>query len=139
MVCSTVSATDPPRHFSDSRPPPWNGELVRRVAAIGVYWRALWRIEALFLSKEDCDALELSLEDMLAAVEMGLDAHRRNDVLLPLVAGLRPGRESDRERILFRHKGFAISDIVLGHLAFEKAKDRGVGTTLPYYAPPRDE
>ena len=103
------------------------------------YWRALWRIEALFLSKEDCDALELSLEDMLAAVEMGLDAHGRNDVLLPSVAGLRPGRESDRERILFRHKGFAISDIVLGHLAFEKAKERGVGTTLPYYAPPRDE
>ena len=56
-----------------------------------------------------------------------------------VVAGLKPGRESDAERILFWHKGFAISDIVLGHLAFEKAKERGVGTMLTYYASPRDE
>ncbi|MDD9980646.1 MAG: ornithine cyclodeaminase family protein, partial [Gammaproteobacteria bacterium] len=56
-----------------------------------------------------------------------------------VVAGLKPGRESDDERILFWHKGFAISDIVLGHLAYEKAKERGVGTMLDYYASPRDE
>ena len=40
-------------------------------------------IEVLFLSKEDVDSLDLSLEDMLDAVEMGLDAHGRKDVLLP--------------------------------------------------------
>ena len=85
-------------------------------------------IEVLFLSKEDVDSLELSLQDMLDAVEMG-----------EIVAGLKPGRESDEERILFWHKGFAISDIVLGHLAYEKAKERGVGTPLTYYASPRDE
>ena len=56
-----------------------------------------------------------------------------------VVAGLKPGRESDDERILFWHKGFAISDIVLGHLAYEKARERGVGTMLNYYASPRDE
>ena len=56
-----------------------------------------------------------------------------------MVAGLKPGRESDEERILFWHKGFAISDIVLGHLAYEKAKERGIGTALTYYASPRDE
>lgn len=56
-----------------------------------------------------------------------------------IVAGLKPGRESDDERILFWHKGFAISDIVLGHLAYEKARERGVGTPLTYYASPRDE
>ena len=56
-----------------------------------------------------------------------------------VVAGLKPGRESDDERILFRHKGFAISGIVLGHLAFEKAKECGVGTMLTCYASPRDQ
>ena len=56
-----------------------------------------------------------------------------------VVAGLKPGRESSDERILFWHKGFAISDIVLGHLAYEKARERGVGTMLTYYASPRDE
>lgn len=55
-----------------------------------------------------------------------------------IVAGLKPGRESDDERNLFWHKGFAISDIVIGHLAYERAKERGIGTWLPYYAHPED-
>ena len=40
-------------------------------------------VEILFLSKEDVDSLDPSLEDMPAAVEMGPDAHGRKDVLLP--------------------------------------------------------
>jgi len=55
-----------------------------------------------------------------------------------IVAGRKPGRESDDERILFWHKGFAISDIVIGHLAYEKATAGGIGTVLPYYRDPRD-
>ncbi len=55
-----------------------------------------------------------------------------------VVAGLKPGRESDQERILFWHKGFAISDIMLGHLAYQKAVERGIGTLLPYYRQPQD-
>ena len=55
-----------------------------------------------------------------------------------VVAGLKPGRESQSERILFWHKGFAISDIMLGHLAYQKAKTQGIGTTLAYYRQPED-
>ncbi len=55
-----------------------------------------------------------------------------------IVAGRKPGRESERERILFWHKGFAISDIMLGHLAYEKARAKGIGTPLSYYRRPRD-
>ncbi len=55
-----------------------------------------------------------------------------------IVAGLKPGRESDDERNLFWHKGFAISDIVISHLAYERAVARGMGTWLPYYADPKD-
>jgi ornithine cyclodeaminase len=55
-----------------------------------------------------------------------------------VVAGVKPGRQSQQERILFWHKGFAISDIMLGHLAYEKAIARGIGTVLPYYRKPRD-
>jgi ornithine cyclodeaminase len=55
-----------------------------------------------------------------------------------IVAGLKPGRESQEERILFWHKGFAISDIVLGHLVFQKARELGIGTPLIYYQAPRD-
>lgn len=34
---------------------------------------------------------------------------------------------------------YAISDIVVGHLVYEKAMAQGVGTRLPYYENPRDE
>ncbi len=55
-----------------------------------------------------------------------------------VVAGLKPGRESAQERILFWHKGFAISDIMLGNLAYQKALERGIGTKLMYYRDPQD-
>lgn len=55
-----------------------------------------------------------------------------------VVAGLKPGRESQEERIVFWHKGFAVSDIVIGHLAYEKAREKGVGTLLSYDSAPRD-
>ncbi len=55
-----------------------------------------------------------------------------------IVAGLKPGRETQDERILFWHKGFAVSDIMLGSLAYQKAKAQEVGTRLSYYSRPED-
>ncbi len=55
-----------------------------------------------------------------------------------IAAGLKPGRESEKERSLFWHKGFAVSDIMLGMLAVEKARESGVGTELTYYTAPSD-
>lgn len=55
-----------------------------------------------------------------------------------IVAGLKPGRENPKERIIFWHKGFAISDIMLGDLTYKKARENGIGTSLMYYRQPRD-
>jgi alanine dehydrogenase len=55
-----------------------------------------------------------------------------------IVAGVKPGRQSTQERILFWHKGFAVSDIMLGNLAYQKAGARGIGTRLSYYQQPKD-
>ncbi len=55
-----------------------------------------------------------------------------------IVAGRKPGRQSQTERILFWHKGFAISDIMLGNLVYQKAQAKGIGTRLSYYKRPRD-
>lgn len=55
-----------------------------------------------------------------------------------IAAGLKPGRESESERSLFWHKGFAVSDIMMGMLAVEKARAQGAGTELLYYSAPRD-
>ncbi|HEY4443507.1 MAG TPA: ornithine cyclodeaminase family protein [Steroidobacteraceae bacterium] len=49
-----------------------------------------------------------------------------------IVAGLRPGRESDQETILFWHRGLSLSDIALGHAMLQKARAVGVGATLRF-------
>jgi alanine dehydrogenase len=47
-----------------------------------------------------------------------------------IVNGIFAGRESDDERIVFWHRGFAISDIVLGNYLLERANARKLGHRL---------
>ncbi|HEX6266426.1 MAG TPA: ornithine cyclodeaminase family protein [Burkholderiales bacterium] len=49
-----------------------------------------------------------------------------------IVAGLKPGRESDAETNLFWHRGLSLSDIALGAAMLEKAKGLGVGQRLRF-------
>ena len=49
-----------------------------------------------------------------------------------VVVGTKPGRESDEERILFWHRGLATTDIAVGHMLYERARDGGLGTVLRY-------
>src|SRR5215217_848686 len=52
--------------------------------------------------------------------------------LADVVAGTRPGRERDDERILFWHRGLGTTDVALGQAILERAVEQGVGTLLPY-------
>jgi len=66
-----------------------------------------------------------------AHVDTGrLDEESLHAELCQIVVGDKPGRESDVERILFWHRGLALSDIALGHALLEKARHLGVGQTL---------
>lgn len=47
-----------------------------------------------------------------------------------IVVGAKPGRATEAERILFWHRGFAISDIVLGNWIVGEAERTGVGQRL---------
>jgi ornithine cyclodeaminase len=49
-----------------------------------------------------------------------------------IVAGLKPGRESDAETNLFWHRGLSLSDIALGHALLEKSKRLGIGQQLRF-------
>jgi ornithine cyclodeaminase len=49
-----------------------------------------------------------------------------------IVAGLKPGRQSDQETNLFWHRGLSLSDIALGYAMLEKAKRMGIGQRLHY-------
>ena len=50
-----------------------------------------------------------------------------------IAAGLKPGRESDDETILFWHRGLSLSDIALGHAMLAKARSMGIGQKLRFH------
>jgi alanine dehydrogenase len=49
-----------------------------------------------------------------------------------IVAGLKPGRESEDETNLFWHRGLSLSDIALGSAMLAKAKTMGLGLQLRF-------
>jgi ornithine cyclodeaminase len=49
-----------------------------------------------------------------------------------IAAGLRAGRESDDETILFWHRGLSLSDIALGKAMLAKANTQGIGQRLRF-------
>lgn len=49
-----------------------------------------------------------------------------------IVAGLRSGRQSATETILFWHRGLSLSDIALGHALLQKARRLGIGQRLRF-------
>ncbi|HTH81246.1 MAG TPA: ornithine cyclodeaminase family protein [Ramlibacter sp.] len=49
-----------------------------------------------------------------------------------IVAGLKPGRESDEETNLFWHRGLSLSDIALGAAMLEKARRMDIGQHLRF-------
>ena len=98
-------------------------------------------------------ALELSLTDIMqklvvddwgqcknskwGALRQHVDTGRLSETTLhaemgQIVAGLKPGRQSDAETILFWHRGLSLSDIALGHAMLAKAKQLGVGQRLRF-------
>jgi ornithine cyclodeaminase len=98
-------------------------------------------------------ALELSLTDIMDKVVMDdwgqaragpfgalrahIDSGRLSEKnlhaeLCQIVAGVKPGRESDEETNLFWHRGLALSDIALGAAMLGKARRLAIGQTLRY-------
>jgi alanine dehydrogenase len=49
-----------------------------------------------------------------------------------IVAGLKPGRESDDETNLLWHRGLSLSDIALGHAMLEKGERLGIGQRIRF-------
>jgi alanine dehydrogenase len=73
----------------------------------------------------------------LGALRAHVDSGRLSEANLhaelgQIVAGERPGRERDRETILFWHRGLSITDIALGEALLAKARAQGLGTQLAY-------
>ena len=98
-------------------------------------------------------AVELSLTDIMdkmvmddwgqarsgpfGALRAHVDSGRLSEKTLhaelgQIVAGLKPGRQSDVETNLFWHRGLSLSDIALGAFMLEKAKRMNLGQRLRF-------
>ena len=98
-------------------------------------------------------AVELSLTDIMDKIVMDdwgqakagpfgalrahVDAGKLSEQTLhaelgQIVAGLKPGRQSDEETNLFWHRGLSLSDIALGAFMLEKAKRMKLGQQLRF-------
>ena len=80
-----------------------------------------------------CDSREqarLESGDLIEPVQAGvldwLEVHELHEV----VAGELQGRQSDDDIVLFKSNGIAAWDVAIGAAALERARERGVGTTL---------
>lgn len=108
---------------------------------------------ALVMPYGTMSALELSLTDIMSklvvddwgqvgagpygALRQHVDAGKLTRETLhaemgEIVAGLKPGRETEEETILFWHRGLSLSDIALGHAMLEKGKRLGIGQRLRF-------
>lgn len=50
-----------------------------------------------------------------------------------ILAGMKPGRESDREKIIAITCGLAIEDMAMGKMIYEMAMERGIGACIDFY------
>ncbi len=83
--------------------------------------------------KDSTQGVKIKLGSLRAHVDAGkLSEATLHAELCQIVAGQRPGRQSDEERILFWHRGLALSDIALGVAMLHKAARLGLGQALRY-------
>jgi ornithine cyclodeaminase/alanine dehydrogenase-like protein (mu-crystallin family) len=88
-------------------------------------------------SKVVCDIIEqcAAMGDLHHALDAGVvsqaDVHAE---LGEIVAGHKPGRESEEETIIFDSTGMALQDVAAAAFLYEKADRQGSGTRLNYAA-----
>ena len=86
------------------------------------------------MDKVVIDSWEFNMlqRDFRRTVESGLFSRDRLYAeIQELVAGTKPGRERDDERILIHTTGLVSQDVALAHFLYRHALDKGVGIWLP--------
>jgi ornithine cyclodeaminase/alanine dehydrogenase-like protein (mu-crystallin family) len=83
------------------------------------------------IASDDLEQVKYEATDLAAPVAEGLMGWDRVLSLGDIVAGKRPGRNSNADITLFKSLGVALEDVALAARAYEKAVAQGVGQQLP--------
>jgi ornithine cyclodeaminase/alanine dehydrogenase-like protein (mu-crystallin family) len=80
-----------------------------------------------------CDSIENAKResgDLIEPVEAGVLDWLEVQELQEVVAGELPGRQADDDLVVFKSNGLAAWDVAVGALVLERARERGIGTSL---------
>jgi len=116
--------------FKDPNPDIEAGWLAEGSFASPVDYDSYWKPEAL-------REIDKFATDDKAQMDYYREDGRFNQTPMPyadlgeIVAGLKPGRESENERTMSMNLGIALDDMATAILIYNKAKERGIGTDLP--------
>jgi ornithine cyclodeaminase/alanine dehydrogenase-like protein (mu-crystallin family) len=103
------------------------------VNAVGSNWhnRREMNTEAVLachrVTVDTLEVAQLEAGDLILPVAEGSFSWDKVEELGEIVAGKRPGRESDDQITLFCSQGLALEDVVVGRRIYERAKAEGVG------------
>jgi alanine dehydrogenase len=89
-------------------------------------------VKAGLIATDDIEGAKLECGDLCWPVDRGLIAWEKVYDLAPIVAGWMPGRRSEDEITLFESQGIGLEDVAAAALIYERAKERGIGTSLPF-------
>jgi ornithine cyclodeaminase/alanine dehydrogenase-like protein (mu-crystallin family) len=122
-----------------SRDPVLRGEWLEPgalVCAVGANDRRARELDNAVLERASfvcCDSIEqarLESGDLIEPIEQGILDWLEVHELQKVVAGEVQGRQSTDDIVLFKSNGIAAWDVAAGTLALERARERGIGTSL---------
>lgn len=136
-----VAASDVVIAITNAAQPVINGAWLQagvHVNAAGSNWamrrevdtETVKRAHAIFADSVEQAKIEAG-DLMLAVAENAIGWHQVQE-LSALVSGRATGRGNDNEITLFKSCGLALEDVAVGSFVYERARELGIGVTLPF-------
>jgi len=118
--------------FPPNNPPIEKAWMKRGMLAMPIEGDTMWQPDTyLTADKYTCDRWA-SITDFAQHGWFPQGLPKLHAELSEIVAGKKPGRESDAETIVAMNTGMAIEDITMAKLAYDRAVQQGLGQKLPF-------
>jgi len=117
---------------TEPKPPLHAGMLKQGGLAVSLDYDSAWDS----LAMKECDKFASDdVEQLLATKEEGIYFSGIPKSIYAdlgeLAAGLKPGRQNEREKIFSMNMGIAVDDMVTAKIVYERALQKGIGTRWP--------